>query len=153
MVIKKITSHFGKSTKNHFKRKWNHFQLIYPKKSPQVQCLASCVFRQANGWHLLERRKKCDFMSSYRICWSLFLRADIKEKKKEVHPCCVFWPAFWCCAHPKAGQNTFFQPFSTFFVYLKPFSVISRLKSRKTVWKWTWSYIYLCNCQTCDVWK
>ena len=23
--------------------------------------------------------------------------------------CCVFWPAFGCWAHSKAGQNTFFQ--------------------------------------------
>ena len=51
--------------------------------------------------------------------------------------CCVFQPAFWCCAHSKAGQNTFFQPFSTFFVHFKPFSVISRLKSTKNIWKWT----------------
>ena len=29
--------------------------------------------------------------------------------------CCVFWPAFGCCAHSKAGRTTFFQPFSTFF--------------------------------------
>ena len=29
---------------------------------------------------------------------------------------CVFWPAFGCCAHPKAGQTTFFQSFSSFFV-------------------------------------
>ena len=34
-----------------------------------------------------------------------------------VSVCCVFLPAFWCCAHPKAGWNTFFQPFSTFFVH------------------------------------
>ena len=45
--------------------------------------------------------------------------------------CCVFRPAFECCTHPKAGRNTFFEPFSTFFVNVKPFSVISRLKSRK----------------------
>ena len=25
--------------------------------------------------------------------------------------CCVFWPAFWCCMHPKAGRNTFFSHF------------------------------------------
>ena len=24
--------------------------------------------------------------------------------------CCIIWPAFRCCAHPKAGWNTFFQP-------------------------------------------
>ena len=37
----------------------------------------------------------------------------------------------------KAGWTTFFQPFSTFFVCFKPFSVISRLKSTKNVWKRT----------------
>ena len=44
--------------------------------------------------------------------------------------CCVFRPAFECCADPKAGQITFFQLFSTFSVHLKSFSVISRLKSK-----------------------
>ena len=27
------------------------------------------------------------------------------------HKCCVFGPAFGCCAHPKAGQTTFFSLF------------------------------------------
>ena len=43
--------------------------------------------------------------------------------------CCVFWSAFWCCAHPKGGRTTLFQLFSAFFVHFKPYSVISRLKS------------------------
>ena len=29
--------------------------------------------------------------------------------------CCVFRSAFGFCSHPKAGWNTFFRPFSTFF--------------------------------------
>ena len=37
--------------------------------------------------------------------------------------CCVFRPAFGCCIHPKAGQNTFFQPFSTFFVNTLAFGI------------------------------
>ena len=28
--------------------------------------------------------------------------------------CCVFWPAYRCCAQPKAGWNTFFCHFQTF---------------------------------------
>ena len=51
--------------------------------------------------------------------------------------CCVFFSSFGCCVHPKAGWTTFVQLFSTFFVPFKPFSVISRLKSTKKVWKWT----------------
>ena len=45
--------------------------------------------------------------------------------------CCVFWPGFGFCAHPKAGWNTVFQPFSTFFLRFKPFSMNFCLKSRK----------------------
>ena len=62
---------------------------------------------------------------------SLFISADSRPE------CCVFWPAFGCCRNPKAGLNTFFLPFSTFFVHFEPFSVISRLKSTKNVWKET----------------
>ena len=39
------------------------------------------------------------------------------------HPCCVFWPAFGCCTHPKAGWNIFFSRFSTFFACLQSRSV------------------------------
>ena len=51
--------------------------------------------------------------------------------------CSVFRPAFRCLQHLKAGWNIFFSSFSTFFVHFKAFSVISRLKSTKNVWKWT----------------
>ena len=46
-----------------------------------------------------------------------------------VDTCRVFWTAFRCLQHLKAGRTTFFQPFSTFSVHLKPCPVISRLKS------------------------
>ena len=52
--------------------------------------------------------------------------------------CCIFWPAFRCCAHPKAGRNTFEGPFSTFFVLFKGFSVIfiwNQEKNFLKVWK------------------
>ena len=32
--------------------------------------------------------------------------------------CCVFRPAFGCCAHPKAGQTTFFSRFQLFLFIL-----------------------------------
>ena len=44
--------------------------------------------------------------------------------------------------HPKTGWNTFFEPFSNFFVHFKPFSPISHLKSRKIVWKWTKNSVF-----------
>ena len=34
--------------------------------------------------------------------------------------CCVFRPAFGCCTHPKAGWNTFFQPFSSITLWILP---------------------------------
>ena len=46
--------------------------------------------------------------------------------------CCVF---LVLCA-PEIWLKHFFQPFSTFFLLFKPFSVISRLKSLKNIWKW-----------------
>ena len=72
--------------------------------------------------------------------------------------CVVFWPAFGCCEQPKAGRNTFFEPFSTFFVHFKPFSVISHLKSRKNIWKWTKNSIFpflftLQSWSTCKRWS
>ena len=45
----------------------------------------------------------------------------------------VFWPAFECCIHPKAGRNTLLGPCSTFFVHFKHFQLIFCLKSRKTI--------------------
>ena len=44
--------------------------------------------------------------------------------------CCVFWPAFGCCAHLEAGQNTFLEPFSTFFVHFKPKNQLKKTHSR-----------------------
>ena len=32
--------------------------------------------------------------------------------------CCVFWPAFRCCTHPKTGQTTFFSRFQPFLIIL-----------------------------------
>ena len=40
--------------------------------------------------------------------------------------------SFWVVQAPKSWSNYFFQPFSTFFVLFKPFSVILCLRS--TVW-------------------
>ena len=45
--------------------------------------------------------------------------------------------SFWVLRAPKSWSNYFFQLFSTFFVHFKPFSVISRLKSTKNIWKRT----------------
>ena len=59
--------------------------------------------------------------------------------------CCVFQPAFECCAHPKTRQNTFLGPFSTFSV-ISPWNqektseneqktVFFKAKSTKNWWK------------------
>ena len=42
--------------------------------------------------------------------------------------CCVFWPAFGCCAHLKAGWNTFLSHFNLF-------SSLKWRKKVKTAWK------------------
>ena len=61
---------------------------------------------------------------------------------------------FWVLHAPKSWSNYFFQPFSTFFAHFKPFSVISRLKSTKNIWKRT-KNVFLStpqNWSTCKSW-
>ena len=51
---------------------------------------------------------------------------------------CVFQPAFRCCMHPKAGRNTFFGPFLTFFLNFNVFQWIFTWKQEETfknIWK------------------
>ena len=50
-----------------------------------------------------------NYVMSYELC------------QAKVQICCVFWPAFGCCAHPKAGLNTFLRSFSTFFCSFQTF--------------------------------
>ena len=46
-----------------------------------------------------------------------------RDRINHLNQCCVFRPAFRCLHHLKAGWNTFFQTFSTFFVHFKPLLV------------------------------
>ena len=46
--------------------------------------------------------------------------------------CCLFWPAFGCCVHPKAGRTTFFQPFLTFLLFLFLFHWFHGWNQQKT---------------------
>ena len=50
--------------------------------------------------------------------------------------CCVFWPAFWCCKHPKAGWNTFFSRFKPFLFFLNLFQWFHTW-NHQNIWKWT----------------
>ena len=49
----------------------------------------------------------------------------------------VYFDQLLGATHTQKLVETFFQMFSTFFVHFRAFSVISRLKSTKNVWKWT----------------
>ena len=46
--------------------------------------------------------------------------------------CCVFWPAFGCCAHPKAGPNTFFSLFQPFLFIFHLFQWFHAWNQQKT---------------------
>ena len=71
--------------------------------------------------------------------------------------CCVFRPAFRCCAHLKAGRTDFFQPLSTFFVCFKPFSVISVTSFLVCAAPESWSkyttFVYYIDLSRSDMWK
>ena len=47
--------------------------------------------------------------------------------------CCVFWPAFGSCKHPKAGQKTVLGLFSTFFVDFRCFQWFFSPKQEKSL--------------------
>ena len=61
--------------------------------------------------------------------------------------------SFWVLCTPKSWSNYFFQPFSTFCVHFKPFSVISGLKSTKTIWKRTKKRVFVCSLKLVDMQK
>ena len=48
------------------------------------------------------------------------------------HFCCVFWPAFGCCTHPKAGWTTFFSRFQPFLIILNLFQLFHVWDQQKT---------------------
>ena len=59
--------------------------------------------------------------------------------KQSPHPfghdpiCCVFWPAFRCCTHPKAGRNTFFtRSFCDIFSWFQAWNHCNRFKMNST---------------------
>ena len=62
---------------------------------------------------------------------------------KANHKCCVFRPAFGCCAHPKAGRNTFFSRFQPFLFILNLFQWFHGWNQQKNVWKRTKKFFLL----------
>ena len=68
------------------------------------------------------RRSYAQRISKVSLCHTKKIIAIPKQQKNVIRdtetknmfirgPCCVFQPAFGSCAHPKAGQNTFFSCF------------------------------------------
>ena len=49
----------------------------------------------------------------------------LDSSKSSVVYCCVFQPAFGCCAHPKAGQNHFLAVFNLFCSFQSFFSIFT----------------------------
>ena len=62
-----------------------------------------------------------------------FTSKSLFTKVKKIM-CCVFQPAFWCCMHPKAGQNTFLGCFKPFLFISNIFQVFSS-EIKKNVYK------------------
>ena len=49
------------------------------------------------------------------------MRTNTKNNIFNLNRCCVFWPDFGCCAHPKAGQNFFSAVFNLLCFTYTPF--------------------------------
>ena len=73
-------------------------------------------------------QKVINILTSFTRCLLveiIFYGKKEKVKNTKMWPA---WPAFGCCTHPKAGWNTFFYPFSSFFVDFRRF--LKKLKRR-----------------------
>ena len=62
-------------------------------------------------------------------------RDNIPSSQMAVSNCCVFRPAFGCCAHSKAGRNTFFSRFQLFLFILNPFQWFHHWNQQKRLKK------------------
>ena len=78
-------------------------------------CVCVCVRERerererekTQGWHAVSKTRKmcCVFWLA-----NLGVRTKRQKSPKVIKvECCVFRPAFGCCAHPKAGRNIFFR--------------------------------------------
>ena len=71
--------------------------------------------------------------------------------------CSVFKPAFGCCAHPKAGQNTLLSCFQPFLFILTFFSdFMSQIKKKRLKWTKKCYFPFLPTLQswpTCKHWS
>ena len=96
--------------------------------------------------------KKLKWSRFNRIVWFIGLYFIFSSKynflKILYDTCCVFQPAFGCCAHPKSSWNTFFSCLQLFL----SISVISRLKSTKKTFFCSFSHVF-CWFQEWNHWK
>ena len=64
--------------------------------------------------------------------WSLYLFFGPSFLSGVNFICCVFWPAFGCWAHPKAGWNIYLAVFQPFLFFLKLFQWFHNWNQQKT---------------------
>ena len=86
----------------------------------------------------------CDLVCHYLVrhlsdhLLSLFtLNIAVHNITNTLQTCCVFWPAFGCCAHPKAGQNNVLAVFRL-FSSCQPLQDVYYwffIESKNNVWK------------------
>ena len=68
--------------------------------------------KQSLDWILLEKCTQCDKENKFFVFVDYILMGEnmlifsFECKHMNLNGCRVFQPAFMCCAHPKAGQNT-----------------------------------------------
>ena len=67
--------------------------------------------------------------------------------------CCVFRPAFGCCAHPKAGRTAFFSCFQPFFFILNLYWWFHTWNQYINVWKWTKKCVIVYSSKLVDMQK
>ena len=96
---------------------WSHLDLL------QVLVLG-CVPVVGNLWSMAFIWNSQNFSTKVAVDWNDILKMSKIWYVTGNDECCVFWPAFRCLQHLKAGRTNFFQLFSTFFVDFKPYAAM-----------------------------
>ena len=102
--------------------------------------------RDKKGWEQLVT------LEHHSSCFRSYLGPEVRSLNLDT-TCCVFWPAFRCCAHPKAGRNLFSAVFQPFLFISKLFQVSTSfwVRAAPESWsKYTTTTLLFLELKNCD---
>ena len=79
-----------------------------PEDKARTQCQRDIISTMRFEPGSIKNESKGQLVNSHLIHYAMY-----------PNNCCVFWPAFKCCAHPKAGWKTFLLAVFTHFIIFR----------------------------------